>query len=442
MQTSFSDKVSNWSRNSTILKLMVIGFLFLILMIPQNMVSSLIQERENVRNEATTEVSSKWGGTQTLSAPVITIPYKYTEKDDKGFLQNMIGYAHFFPEKNTVKTTIQPEKRYRGIYMIVLYNAMMQIQGDFAYPALEELDIPTSDLMLEDAYITLGISDLKGLKDPIQFKLNETTYEPNPGLPTKSLFPSGLSFKIKLDPSVKNYVYSYTLNLNGSTSIDFLPFAKENMVSMDSKWGSPSFQGDFLPEARNVTSNGFTAQWKVLHLNRNYPQAGLDNFISEEDNRIFGVKLMLPVDEYNKITRSIKYCSMLILLTFLTFFFIEIINKRRIHSIQYLLVGFALIIFYILLLSLSEHLKFDSAYLIGSLATIGLLAFYTYYVFNNRKLTLVFVSLLSLMYLFFYSLLQMEDYALLMGSIGLFIILASIMYLTRKIDWYNINQEG
>ena len=210
---------------------------------------------------------------------------------------------------------------------------------------------------------------------------------------------------------------------------------------MNSIWGSPSFEGGFLPTTHQINNHGFTSNWKVLHLNRNYPQQGKNDFIGENDESFFGVKLMLPIDEYHKITRSIKYCAMFILLTFLTFFFIEIINNRRIHSIQYLLVGFAIIIFYILLLSISEHLKFNLAYLLGSLATMSLLGFYAYFVFENKKLTFLFVGLLSLLYLFFYSLLQLEDYALLMGSIGLFVILSAIMYLTRKIDWYHIKKE-
>jgi inner membrane protein len=220
-------------------------------------------------------------------------------------------------------------------------------------------------------------------------------------------------------------------------------------VSLQSTWDSPSFEGSFLPDKREINAKGFTAHWKVLQLNRNYPQQGLGSFISTTNNEYsdhsassdasFGVKLLLPIDEYQKTTRSVKYCIMFIILTFLTFFFVEVLNKQRIHPIQYLLVGFAICLFYVLLLSISEHLKFDSAYLIGCICILALVTLYAKNIFKNNQLTSVFSALLALLYGFFYSLMQLEDYSLLLGSIGLFIILAVIMYLTRKVDWYGIS---
>ena len=162
---------------------------------------------------------------------------------------------------------------------------------------------------------------------------------------------------------------------------------------------------------------------------------------TEEPSKLsaFGVKLLLPIDEYQKTTRSVKYCTMLILITFLSFFFVEVLNKKRIHPIQYLLVGFAICIFYVLLLSISEHLKFDTAYLIGTVSTVSLITFYAKNVFNNTKLVAIFSGVLTLLYGFFYSLMQMENYSMLIGSIGLFLILFICMYITRKVDWYGIS---
>ena len=164
MQISFFDNISTWSKNSSLLKLMVIGILFLLLLIPQSMVSSLIQEREHIRDEAIKEVSSKWGLEQMITPPVLNIPYRYTFKDEKGLLSEQIGYAHFLPESNHTKGALTPEKRYRGIYMVVLYNAVLKITGNFAYPNFDELDIPISDYLMDEAFISFGISDLKGLK--------------------------------------------------------------------------------------------------------------------------------------------------------------------------------------------------------------------------------------------------------------------------------------
>jgi inner membrane protein len=251
------------------------------------------------------------------------------------------------------------------------------------------------------------------------------------------------------------------LRAHGSSEIRFLPFGKETSVNLTSTWGTPSFVGSFLPEQRSITEKGFSAGWKVLQYNRNYPQQGIGSFINlqqpnvvnvatsrdtpevvmSDENGSFGVKLLLPINEYQKTMRSAKYAGMFILITFTAFFFIEILNRRKLHPIQYLLVGFAVCLFYVLLLSISEHLSFQWAYLIGCITILSLVSFYTKSVFNNTRLTLIFNGILILLYAFFYSLLQMEDYSLLLGSLGLVLILGVIMYLTRNIDWYRAYEK-
>jgi inner membrane protein len=231
-------------------------------------------------------------------------------------------------------------------------------------------------------------------------------------------------------------------------------------VTIESPWGTPSFVGTSLPDERQITDKGFKAVWEELHLNRNYPQQGVGNFIGRDLNQhtdhevevvnypgkqetyglesgTFGVKLLLPVDEYQKTMRSTKYDLMFIVITFIAFFFVEILNRRRLHPLQYLLVGFTICLFYVLLLAISEHLSFNWAYLIGCSVILTLVALYTGSIFKNTRMTLIFNGILALLYGFFYSLLQLEDYALLLGSIGLLIILATVMYLTRNINWYN-----
>ena len=313
------------------------------------------------------------------------------------------------------------------------------------------MNVSEESYLFKDAVISLGIPDMKGINEAINFKMNDTSYSFNPGLYTNDIFASGASFEFNLQKQ-KEYTFVFDINLNGSSSLKFLPFGKETDVALQSTWNSPSFEGSFLPDKREINDNGFTASWKVLQLNRNFPQQGLGSFISEIDydeddynkedkSSAFGVKLLLPIDEYQKTIRSVKYCTMFIIITFLTFFFVEVLNKKRIHPIQYLLVGFSICLFYVLLLSISEHLKFDSAYLIGCISILALITLYAKNIFKNNKLTIIFSSLLALLYGFFYSLLQLEDYALLLGSIGLFTILSTIMYLTRKVDWYGISSE-
>lgn len=446
---SVIDRLNTWARRSITLKLISIGILILILLIPTSMLTSLVYERQAARDGAISEVSSKWGEEQTIAGPVISVPYIERIRNSNGSIEEELHYAHFLPDDLNISGNLQPEKRYRGIYIVMLYNSRLHITGNFSRLNVEELNIPESDYQFQNAIISLGIPDMKGINENITFRLNDTVYNFNPGLPVHDLFSSGASFKFPISKDSKLH-FDFDLNLNGSSSLNFLPFGKETVVSLQSAWGSPSFTGSFLPDKRQITADGFTASWKVLQLNRNYPQQGSGPFISgNTENRSvendsyssFGVKLLLPVDEYLKTMRSVKYCIMFIIVTFLTFFFVEVLNKRRIHPIQYLLVGFAICLFYVLLLSISEHLQFNLAYLIGCACILTLVTLYVKTIFKNNFLTALFAVLLALLYGFFYSLLQLEDYALLLGSIGLFLILATIMYLTRKIDWYSVAEE-
>jgi len=448
---TFFERINKWARRSITLKLISIGILVLILLIPTSMLTSLVYERQNLRDNTIEEVSSKWGDSQTIGGPVISIPYTTQVKTDNGKTETEIRYAHFLPEEIQINGSINPEKRYRGIYVVVLYNTHLHVSGKFNFPSLKALNIPESEYSFNNAVMSIGISDMKGITEAINFKMNDSVYSFDPGVPTNDIYNSGASFKVNLQKQTE-YKFEFDISLNGSSSLQFLPFGKVTRVTLQSSWDSPSFEGSFLPANRKVTKDGFTANWKVLHLNRNYPQQGLGSFISQKsvkeepeqyskDYSSFGVKLLLPIDEYKKTLRSVKYCSMFIIITFLAFFFVEVLNKKRIHFIQYLLVGFAVCLFYVLLLSITEHLKFDLAYLIACIGILALITFYAKNVFKNTRLTVIFSSLLALLYGFFYSLLQLEDYALLLGSVGLFLILATIMYLTRHIDWIKMNSE-
>jgi inner membrane protein len=226
------------------------------------------------------------------------------------------------------------------------------------------------------------------------------------------------------------------LNINGSESINFIPVGKQTNVDLDSDWANPSFEGSFLPNTRDINETGFNASWKVLHLNRSYPQQWIGTKYNIDESS-FGVKLLLPVDHYQKSLRSVKYAIMFISLTFLIFFFTEILNKKRIHPIQYLLVGLGLSVFYTLLVSLSEQINFNLAYLLASLSIITLITAYSYSMLKNIKLTVIVAFVLSVLYTFLFTVIQLQDYSLLLGSIGLFLALAIVMYLSRKVDWYS-----
>lgn len=226
------------------------------------------------------------------------------------------------------------------------------------------------------------------------------------------------------------------LNIRGSRDVSFLPVGRKTSVQLSSGWGSPSFNGLFLPKKRVIDKDGFRAQWELFDYNREFPQQWKEDKWDLYHSK-FGLELFVPVDEYQQTTRSVKYAILFISLTFLAFFLlIEMFNKRRVHPIQYLLVGFSLSMFYLLLISLSEHLTFDIAYLISGICITGLTTFYTKSVSKKCSLTIIMGSIFAGLYGFLYIILRLEDYSLLVGTIGLFIILAAVMVFTRKIDWY------
>lgn len=445
---------------SLVVKLVVIGLLGLLLLLPSALIQNLIAEREQTRNETVTEISSKWGSDQTLGGPVLTVPYRKGRTNDKGQSEMTTEYAHFLPERLEVRGRLSPEKRQRSIYVVMLYNAQLTLSGRFRQPDFAALKIRPEDVQWSDAFLSLGLTDLKGIRQAVRIRFGNQQLQFEPGQATKDLFQRGVGIPVRLQADAGTGAIPFTLDLdlNGSSELKILPLGQETKVELTSPWRTPSFVGTFLPEQRRVTDRGFTARWKVLHYNRNYPQQGLGAFVNLESEPVekqyrdgkpvvsdesgsFGVKLLLPVDEYQKTARSAKYSVLFVLLTFTAFFFVEILNKRRLHPIQYLLVGVAVVLFYVLLLSISEYLSFGNAYAISGAIILGMVFLYTNVIFRSLRLALIFNGILAIFYGFFYSLLQLEDYALLMGSFGLVFILGVVMYLTRNLDWYRAYGE-
>ena len=434
-----NEQHSFFERNAVIIKVSAIAFLTLVLLIPMEMISSLVRERQNRQIEAITEVSSKWGNQQKLTGPILTVPYQTFEFDKDSKKVNIIKHMAFFlPENLKINGEMIPEVRNRGIFEVAVYSSKLKIEGKFNNPQIDQSD-KNIDVMWKDAFISIGITDLRGIKEEINFIWNGIGNVCEPGVKVNTLMESGVTVKtpLKPDSSIKYYDFSFDLSLNGSKSLSFVPVGKETLVKVVSKWNNPSFDGSFLPEDREVSENGFSANWKILELNRNYPQKWSDNEFKLDDSA-FGVSLLLPLEAYQITERSMKYAILFIALTFTVFFFVEIMKKLKVHPIQYVLVGFGLSLFYLLLLSLSEQISFGLAYIIASFGIVTMIATYAKSIFKNNKLTFILTSILILLYLFLYILLQLQDYALLMGSIGLFIILSAVMYLSRKIDWYSI----
>jgi inner membrane protein len=457
-------------RQSVTVRMVLIGLLGLILLIPVGMVRSMIQEREYNRASAVAEISQKWGGQQTIVGPVLTIPYTTYSTDEKGVRTSYVAYAHFLPETLSVEGVIDPEVRSRGIFDAVVYSSDITLSGVFAHTDLDALGVPASSVIWKDAFVSLGIPDMRGIEKEVALTWDEEEFSFLPGIPTSDVIrnvghtsyatysndpyelqmkevstakegSSGVSAKLPLlgASSRGEHAFSISLSLAGSEQIQFVPLGKTTEVSLASAWQTPSFDGAFLPDDREVTGDGFSATWNVLDLNRNYPQSWVGAKYDVYDSA-FGLNLLVPVDAYQKSMRSAKYALLIIALTFLTFFSVEMFNKKRIHPIQYLFVGLTLVLFYSLLVSIAEVLGFDSAYAISSIVTIGVIMMYSLAILPQKRLAYIQTAVLVFAYLFVYMILQLEDYALLAGSVGLFVILAGIMYLSRKVDWYKLGE--
>lgn len=422
-------------------KALVIGFLTIILLIPGIMIQDLIRERQDRSVETIEKINAKWSNAQTICGPVLTIPYTTTQVDanNKTVLQEHT--ISITPENLNIDTQLFPEERYYGIYKTILYKSEIDLSGNFDKINYQKTD--NSTIHWEQAYLTIGVSDLRGITENISFTLDNKQYPVEAAgnydrLMGKILVVSLNNADTLLTGQPLNF--NCKLKLNGSSNINFIPIGKTSKVHVAGTWKSPGFIGNFSPE-HTITENGFDANWSVLRFNRSIPETWIDNQVETFEDASFGVNLIDPVNHYQQNMRSAKYAFMFIALTFVVFFFVEILTKKRIHPIQYLLVGIALILFYSLLLSISEQINFGIAYLIASIATIGLITVYTHSIFKNKVQTGGLAAMLCMLYIFLYVVLQLEDIALLIGSVGLFIILGIIMFFSRKINWYRQEEE-
>ncbi|MBL7745447.1 MAG: cell envelope integrity protein CreD [Chitinophagaceae bacterium] len=442
---------SVWQKSKLLIKGLMIGVLVLLLLIPAFFVQDLIREREARQKEAVVEVSSKWAGRQNITGPVLVIPYNENTTGSDGKPLIVRHQAYFLPDKLDIRAEVKPEKRYRGIYQVMLYSSTINISGKFSPVQLEKLKLQPSDLLWSDAYISMGVSDAKGLNNEIQVKWNDLLIGLNPASSGHTSLGELFTAPIQLTAGdiAKDISFSSTLNLNGSEQLLFTPIGKETTAEMRSSWPDPSFTGSQLPLNSDITKNGFTARWKNLSHTRKFPQQWTDNAytvgrtssyngmdtMNSLSSEAFGAGLFVPVSGYQKTMRSVKYAILCILLTFAAFFIIETVNKRSVHPFQYALIGLALILFYTLLLSFSEYTGFNMAYIIASVATTGLIAWFVKGLLQSSRLTSVLSVILVLMYSYIFTILQLQDYSLLLGSIGLFLTLAVIMHFSKRIQW-------
>lgn len=430
---------SFWQKNRLVIKAAFIGILTLLLLIPMAFIGYLVNDRQQRRNAAEKEISSKWASAQKIAGPVLVVPYRSAYQNDKGETTTVTEQAYFLPESLQVDGSLTPEKRHRGIYEAILYRSDLTIGGSFSGLEPEKLKISPEDWLPGQAYLIFGVDDMRGIENNMALQWNDSLQDFNPGMPENSVLKSGVSVPLPLswnDLQTGTFRFSIHLKLKGSGSLEVLPMGKNTQVHLHSAWPTPSFTGNFLPDQHQITTRGFDASWKVSDLNRNIPQRWTKGAY-DLNTASFGVSLMVPVDVYQKTMRCVKYAILVIALTFIVFFLIETAWNNPVHPFQYILIGFALCIFYTLLLSLSEYIRFNWAYLISASATIGLVCLYASWLFRKKRMCVLIGGALVFLYGFIFTLIQLQDFSLLLGSIGLFIVLALLMYYSRK-----INQTG
>ncbi|RAJ03960.1 inner membrane protein [Chitinophaga skermanii] len=427
------EKRGSW-KDSILLKSAIIMALSLMLLIPIAMVMVLVEERTSRQRDAIEEVSKKWSNSQTLTGPMIAIPMKTGGE-----------YLYILPKELKITSDVNASTRQRGIFPVTVYSSNVQFSGSFEPFDQTILPVSPDSLNIQAAKLIMGIGDLRGVQSISEATLGGTALSFNPGIPDGALPVnattmgsknpnSGVQTNVPLSLLGSNSLaFNIKSNIKGSESLHFVPIGKHTTLHMRSNWSSPSFTGDFLPTNSKI-GNGYEADWEVSDINRNYPQVWVGHNYVINDSA-FGVDLLSPLTNYQQTLRSAKYAVLMIALTFVAFFLMEIAKVLSLHPLQYGLVGLALIIFYTLLLSLSERIDFEWSYLIAGTATTVLVSMYIWSVSRQLKATLITLFVLISMYSLVYFIIQSEDQALLLGSIVLFVVVAIMMYFTRRIRW-------
>lgn len=473
---------------SIVLKFAVIFFLTLILLIPMNLIDDLIHERKAREQGVSNEIAAKWGREQVIASPIIAVPYEEVKESfqpsGKGVKELVTSvetqWAYLLPNETQVSAEVKPEPLKRGIYQAIVYQTNISMKGNFQGFDLSKLEVAPERLQWGKAKLIYGVQDMKGLSANPKLSWADSSYE----LSKANLDINPFLFNLAADLNLKgnedlNRTFAISYEIRGSKSLNFLPLAKQSNIQVKGEWSNPSFNGAYLPESREVGERAFTASWELPSFNRKLPQqwtgddtqvytfSGIDLQSAESgeyyttavtqpvepqsvgaggaslssDYDMVQINFLPSINNYQKTNRVTKYGILVVALTFVSLLFMEVIKKQRVHIIQYVLIGFAMVLFYALLLAISEHLGFNLAYLLAALATTGLIASFVKAITKNSQSALIFAAILSLFYSFIYILMQLRDYSLIVGTIGVFIILAVLMRLSTKIDWYQFDRR-
>jgi len=431
-------------------KLLFIGALALLLLIPLFMVRSLLGERRMRQREAVGGITRAWSGDQTLIGPVLVIPYRtpvtVRRNERSGEVVKPVeeitwttAHACFLPSRIEINGTLEPSRLHRGIYEAVVYRADLKVSGAFDPPDMSEWRIDPANILWNEATILLSISDPRGITDALSFQLGGASLPMGPGVGLAS-FDSPLRARVPADAFTGRapVPFEFGLALNGSGNFLVTPVGMQTRMALASSWADPCFHGAFLPLQREVTPGGFHASWEASYYGRAFPQSWTDANTADAATALtrhaFGVVLATPVDGYRLVERATKYGVLFIVLLFSGFFLFETLAHLNIHPLQYLLIGAAICLFYLALLSFSELLPFGRAYLAAAAAATVLIVGYSAAVLGSRRRAALIGLELALIYAFLYITLQLQDYALVLGTAGLFVMLAVVMFATRRIN--------
>lgn len=427
------------------LKFLLVALITIAMPVPLFFIFIALMDRQDNARTAEADIARGWGGAQMIGGPVLAVPYVVTESTRSAegavTVTDVRRLAVFLPKTLTADISSQTQVRSRGIFNVNVYNADVVLQGVFERPNFAEFGFTPKSIAWDQAQLLVSISDLQGLSENVSVSWGDarTNVAFRPGLaPELGVGSPGINARVALTADGGDVPFDLTIKLRGTRDLQLSAAGGETVVTAKGNWPHPSFQGTFLPTARTISAQGFTASWRVPHLARNLPQAmpNGEAIVGGLMGASFGVAFVEPVNFYLLVERALKYALLFIGLAFLSFFLIETLSGARLHAVQYLLIGGAQVVFYLLLLSFAEQIGFNLAYLVAAAATVLLISAYAWSALKSSSRGMIVFAVLSVLYALLFLLLKQEDYALLIGASAAFAAVAVTMYVTRNVDWY------
>jgi len=450
----------NWG---LLLRLGAIGAVMLFLIVPLVHVHELIRERQAARNAVVQDIARSAAYAQTITGPILIVPYVRTVQEEQldasrrpyQVTHEVEGELRLLPATFDVGGNLGTQERQRGIYRARVFDAKARLSGRFDVPANFGVTADVQSYRFGQPRLVLGISDIRGIGNALSLQANGASIPFVPGTGT-ALLGAGVQAPLTLaGTAAQPLEFQIELQLQGTSDFQITPVGRDTHVMLTSDWPHPSFVGEFLPRARDVNGSGFSAEWQTSYFATNLEEAlarcradeaapadSKNQSCADFAGRHFGVSFIDPVDQYLKSERAVKYGFLFIALTFAGFFLMEVLRRVSVHPVQYGLVGLALAMFFLLLLSFSEHMGFAAAFLVSAVACVGVITYYVTHVLGSRAQGAGFGAALAVLYALLYAILSSEDYALLTGSVLVFALLTLVMVLTRRVNWFGVGQPA